>query len=158
MVNGPKYVRIEGIDNMNRAMKNLTPSTRRAVKEQFAWEQDIMFSLSQVYTPKDTRALAQSGEKIGPNDIPTGIEAGISYGGMNLNPKTGETTNSYVVNVHEDLDMRHLHPTRAKFAETAVLERMPALENRIARFVGPQVEAELMVQQLTNAAVRRGVR
>lgn len=84
------------------------------------------FKQSQIYCPKDTLALVQSGKitKTPGRVTRTGRErkasVSITYG-SNLLPY-------YAVFVHEILKYKHAPPTRAKFLESALREKMNTIE------------------------------
>jgi len=75
------------------------PATRAAAEP--------IFARSQVYVPKDTMALHDSGRI----STPFGKRTIISY------------NTPYAVRQHEDTRLRHQPPTRAKYLETALREK-----------------------------------
>ena len=76
-------------------------------------------SLSQVPRDTNTLALSQYWEITG--NYRTGWSAEIGYGGNGdpVNPKTGKPASSYMLAVHEDLSVYHVHG-KAKFLEDPV--------------------------------------
>lgn len=89
------------------------------------------FDKSQVYVPKDTMALHDSGylEIVSFRGNPK-VEMGYAKGGV---PR-------YAVYVHEMTELRHAPPTRSKFLEAAINEDMFDIIDRVSegykRFMG----------------------
>lgn len=89
------------------------------------------FEKSQRYTPKLTGALRESGylEKVGTKSKPAVV---IGYG------KGGHP--DYTVYVHEMVGIPHREPTRAKFLQSAVMEDLDLIFERLGegykRFMG----------------------
>lgn len=86
------------------------------------------FHKSQVYAPKDTQLLVNSGRlDVEPAKTAGGSRrsatASISYGGRGVP--------FYAVYVHEILSYRHDPPTRAKFLESALREDMDKIRDRM---------------------------
>ena len=81
-----------------------------------------IFDLSQVYVPRDTQALANSGylekRRVGSRSV---AELGYAKGG---HPH-------YAAFVHENLDFYHAPPTQAKFLERAIMEEEFKTQKRI---------------------------
>lgn len=107
--------------------------TKKAVREEA--EQIMDESLKEV--PRDTEALANSAY------IDQDAEGNVTfgYGGPNaqINPKTGQSTEEYMLAVHERLDVNHPNG-KAKFLEDPINRRTAAIENRLIsrlrRFLG----------------------
>lgn len=61
----------------------------------------------------------------------------FGYGGSNdkTNPKTGLKASEYMVQVHEDLEMRHPRGGQAKFFEIPLLELMAQLNDYIIQAI-----------------------
>jgi hypothetical protein len=80
------------------------------------------FEKSQVYVPKDTGDLADSGylEVVKTSKGPV-VEIGYGRAG----------SPSYAVAVHERTDIQHQEPTRAKFLEAAVTEDLGEIRDRV---------------------------
>lgn len=76
-------------------------------------------SLNQVPRDTNTLALSQYWEVTG--NYRTGWSATIGYGGNGdpVNPKTGKAASSYMLAVHEDLTVVHIHG-KAKFLEDPI--------------------------------------
>lgn len=87
---------------------------------------------SQEMCPKDTETLAESARVSDPVTTVEGTTVILSYGrDDDRNPKTGEPSSSYAVDVHERMDI--VHPIgHAKFLELAHMEGAATLAARIA--------------------------
>jgi hypothetical protein len=89
---------------------------------------------SDFYAPEDTGTLKQSRfiEKRRQGDGTIRVRGG--YGGPNdrVNPKTKKRVSSYIVPVHERLDLKH-PKGQAKFLERAVNETIPEIEGLLAK-------------------------
>jgi len=102
------------------AMRNIFRGTKKATIA--ACEEILKMSLLEV--PRDTSTLADSAfyEVSVREDIKSHVfEAIVGYGGNGdpINPKTGKPASSYMVAVHERLDVHH--PVgKAKFLEDPV--------------------------------------
>lgn len=88
---------------------------------------------SQGLVPVDTSALRSSGYATEPQYDGTRCIVYIGYGGpaAKINPKTGESTDSYALYVHENLDAFHKVGT-AKFLEWPFLQAASGMPGRIA--------------------------
>jgi len=88
------------------------------------------------YTPVDTGNLKASGFVEPPWFSHSAITVNLGFGGPagtgNHGGQTNERTVGYAVYVHENLTARH-KTGRAKFLETAVVERIPELPQSLAR-------------------------
>ena len=80
------------------------------------------YNKSQVYVPKDTGALADSGY-LEITDFRGKPRVEIGYGGGG-DPE-------YAVKVHETMEYRHKAPTRAKWLQIALEEDEQAIQQRI---------------------------
>lgn len=106
------------------AIRNLGKGTKRATIA--ACEEILGNSMAEV--PKDTFTLLTSAfyevtRRTDTSASTWAYEAIIGYGGNGdpINPKTGKRASSYMVKVHEDLNV--FHPTgKAKFLEDPVRE------------------------------------
>ena len=91
---------------------------------------EIMYKSAQ-QVPRETGALANSSfvEK-----DRQGVRFG--YGGNNIqvNPKTGQTTDDYMVAVHEDLTAFHA-VGKAKFLEDPINESLAEIESKLGQAV-----------------------
>ena len=83
-----------------------------------------VFAESQVLVPVNTGALKASGEVVHETASMDGSFVGsyVTYGNDAVD---------YAVKVHEDLEMRHTDPTRAKYLEIPLNQNKAILENLI---------------------------
>jgi hypothetical protein len=80
---------------------------------------------SQELVPRDTETLADSMQVSAPVIDGDTATVTLSYGRTDdSNPKTGQSSSTYAVSVHERLDVPHPHGV-AKYLETSVLEAAP---------------------------------
>ena len=112
-----------------------------------------IFDLSQVYVPRDTEALADSGRveevstqavmgrkraaggRYAPKSDTVGFQVVYGGPGSGTNPKTGKPVEAYAVIVHEDLEATHAPPTQAKFLERAVNEVSSSMTTQVGEGV-----------------------
>jgi hypothetical protein len=122
----------EQLDDLQRIMKSVVAQFEGATPEICLEALRPTFEKSKVYCPVDTGALIESGylEIVGFRGQPR-VEMGYGRGG---NPY-------YAVIVHENLEMEHRAPTRAKWLATAVEEDLDEIKIRIEQgmreFFGP---------------------
>lgn len=119
--------------NLEAAFAQLLANAARAMH---AAVQDGPGARSQELVPRDTETLADSMQVSDPvieGDTATVI---LSYGRTDdSNPKTGQPSAVYAVDVHERTDIQH--PTgQSKFLEAAVLEAAPGFGQQIAAKIG----------------------
>lgn len=91
---------------------------------------------SQPLVPVDTSALRSSGYVLEPvYDIST-VTVTLGYGGpaAKINPKTGESTDSYALTVHENLEAFHKVGT-AQFLAMPFDQAKPGMVDRLATFI-----------------------
>lgn len=119
---------------MERIEKNLAAviaQIENVTPEALEYAVQPIFDKSQVYVPKDTHALAESGH-VEAVRTSAGTKVVVSYG------KGGKPF--YAVYVHEILEYAHQSPTRAKYLEAAVNEHLdevlPRAKDFIARNIG----------------------
>lgn len=83
-----------------------------------------MLDESQELVPVDTGSLKSSASveapEFGSNEISIILGYAIGEMGDIVNPDTGRTVNTYAVDVHEQIDVYHAPPTRAKYLEDPV--------------------------------------
>lgn len=110
------------ITNLRRLVANLEEATPEAL----LYALKPAFDLSQIYVPEDTGELKDSGylEVAGRGKTPS-VEIGYGRGGQ---PE-------YAAIVHEDLEMKHKSPTRAKFLEVALRECEELIRKRIVSYL-----------------------
>jgi len=118
-------------DSMRASTRELEDVLLKLLKDIEGASADIMinalqptFALSQVYCPVDTGALLASGylEVTEYRNNPR-VECGYARGG---NP-------SYAVVVHEDPRFHHKPPTRYKWLQSAMLEDLPNIFDRLGK-------------------------
>lgn len=81
--------------------------------------EEIM-EISKELCPEDTGALVSSAFVEMTKNRVSGAEVTYGYRGDTINPKTGESTSTYAIKVHEDLEARHPKGS-AKYLERAVM-------------------------------------
>lgn len=83
--------------------------------------------------PVDTSALRSSGYVLPPEFQHDGVVVYLGYGGpaAKINPKTGESTDSYALYVHENLDAFHKVGT-AKYLELPFDQAKTGMDRRLA--------------------------
>ncbi len=111
---------------------NLTPLTdlRTRILTATADEAtDSILGKSNDYIPVDTATAHDSGRVV--TDPDAGVVF-VTYGrDDDHNPKTGQASNTYIVEIHEDME-RH-HPTGGpKFLQRAADEAQPGFAERVA--------------------------
>lgn len=94
--------------------------------------EEAVLPRSQALVPRDTETLADSATITGPTKEGDAITVTLSYGREDdRNPKTGQPSAAYAVDVHERVDV--LHPTgQAKYLEVATNEAAPIFGAMIA--------------------------
>lgn len=116
--------------NMIQQSKELTDTLLGIINALEDVSEDIIievleptFEKAKVYCPKDTGALVNSAylEKASFRGKPR-VEMGFARGGYP----------HYAAIVHENLSMRHMDPTRAKFLEQALKEDIGTFETALA--------------------------
>lgn len=114
---------------MRTVAKNLEEVVNKiqgATPEAIEYGLKPMWDLSQKYVPVDTGDLKSSGQFL-VEQRGDKIEASISYG-LGGKPE-------YAVYVHERLDVSHKAPTRAKFLQTAMNEKLGRVRPRVREFL-----------------------
>lgn len=109
-------------DNLMKVIRGIEGLTPEALE----YGVQPIYDLSQVYVPRKTEALANSGS-IDASVTSRGARVVVSYG------KGGEP--EYAVFVHEMVDYYHAPPTQAKFLEQAVNEEVGNVRDRVAEFL-----------------------
>lgn len=111
--------------NLPKLMKQMPREVARATAAE--WQIEKRESMKK--TPWDTKRLMRTHRVLTPE-----ITQGKIYSGLTVGD---ETTESYAIPVHEDLEMNHPHG-EAKFLESTVREAAPFMIDRIARRVNLQ--------------------
>lgn len=119
-------------DKLITDLTNLATNIEDSCLEESMKLGQSILDYSKDIVPVDTGALQDSTflEKRG--NIVT-----LGYGGSNakINPKTGESTDKYMVEVHENLNMPHPNGGEAKFLEKPFFELTSNLGNKFAKEV-----------------------
>jgi hypothetical protein len=99
-------------------------------------EAEITMTESKLEVPVDTGSLRNSGFVQAPKMFNNNISVKLGYGGVatKVNPKTGELTTQYAIQVHEDLSVRH-RVGKAKFLEDPIKRRRNDIARNLARSV-----------------------
>ena len=87
-------------------------------------EANMIFARAMILTPIDTGALRGSGGVSAPMNMPQGIGVDIFFGGPAA---------PYAMYVHEILGNYHNPPTQAKYLEQPFMERLPEIQQNMAR-------------------------
>jgi phosphoribosylcarboxyaminoimidazole (NCAIR) mutase len=87
-------------------------------------EANMIFAKAMILTPIDTGALRGSGGVSAPMNMPQGIGVDIFFGGPAA---------PYAMYVHEILGNYHNPPTQAKYLEQPFMERLPEIQQNMAR-------------------------
>lgn len=114
-------IKVDTTDLKLRQMSNqINNMVRNTVKEVV----EKIFQESQLLVPVNTGALKNSGEIIDEEASMDGTftSSYVTYGNGAVN---------YAVKVHEDLEMYHTAPTRAKFLEIPLVQNRKVLESLI---------------------------
>lgn len=101
---------IKTYERIVRKLDGLTPAALRDALQP-------VFDKSQVYVPKRTGALAQSGQLNVSTNAEGNAEGEITYGSSSV---------WYAALVHELVHLRHEPPTRAKYLQAALEEELDA--------------------------------
>jgi hypothetical protein len=118
-------VRITGLDDLHRALRQAGPLALTALTAAAVQEQEQVITDAKTRTPVDTGTLRGSGTVLPPKVSGTQVEVTAGFGGA---------ASDYAIYVHEDLTKNH--PVGgAKFLEGAFLERVPGMPKRMARTV-----------------------
>jgi hypothetical protein len=118
---------------------------RHGLRRQLRREYELVLAKSQVYVPRDTGALAATGQVTGPIEVGDTSTVAVSYGGSDA---------PYAEVVHERLDTRHEPPTQAKYLERAVQEQERGMSGRLA--ASAKREGRQRMPATIGAARRRG--
>lgn len=111
-------------------LENVISKIEDATPEAVEYGMKPIWDLSRKYVPVDTGRLQASGQFV-VQERGGKIEAAISYG------KGGEP--EYAIYVHERLDQAHAAPTRAKFLQAAVNEKLHLVLPRVRQYLQNKV-------------------
>lgn len=120
-------------DNVLRNLAKFQQKLIAAADKFLKQEAEELMTESKEECPVDTGALRSSGYvgDVGHAGLVSTVRLG--YGGVaaKVNPKTGETTEVYAVEVHEDLTTHH-KVGKAKFLEDPYNRRVKGMSDRMA--------------------------
>lgn len=132
----------EGLDTLQATLRQLSPRASEFLRNELVTTAYEAFDKSQEQVPRDTGALAGSGN-VNVVSAENPVTISVSYGG----PAAG-----YAYWVHENLSARHKSPTKAKYLEdpvNAAVAQMPAR-------MQARVEGAIMGQYGQEASVGQG--
>jgi hypothetical protein len=115
---------IEGADELRNMLKVSGAGAGQIVGQVITEEANVIFGKAMILTPIDTGALRGSGGVSAPQNFPTGIGVDIFFGGPAA---------PYALYVHEILGNYHNSPTQAKYLEAPFMERLPQIQQNLAR-------------------------
>ena len=127
------------IDGIQQGMKNLQALAQEAPKEFAAalyQEGELLMTDSKKEIPVDTGAARDSGFVEEPIIKGSDISVTVGYGGVaaKINPKTGESTSTYLEPLHERMGLHH--PVgKPKFLEDPAKARAPKIESNITKII-----------------------
>ena len=112
------------VDTTDLKLRLLSRQINDMVKQTVDEVVEKVFAESQILVPVDTGALKASGQVVKEPQTLDGdfVSSYVTYGGGGVD---------YAVKIHEDLEMYHTAPTRAKFLEVPLLNNRKVLENLI---------------------------
>lgn len=99
-------------------------------------ESELLMFKSKEEIPVDTGAAKSSAHVDAPVISTNKVSIEFGYGGTatKVNPKSGKPTTTYLIRIHEDMDMRHT-VGKAKFLEDPVKAWTPTLVSTLMRRV-----------------------
>ncbi|CAB4156623.1 hypothetical protein UFOVP655_80 [uncultured Caudovirales phage] len=115
---------IEGAQELRNMLEVSGKDAGQIVGQVILEEANTIFAKSLILTPVDTGALRGSGGVSAPQHTPTGIGVDIFFGGPAA---------PYALYVHEIMYYQHNAPTQAKFLEQPFMERLPNIQQNMAR-------------------------
>jgi hypothetical protein len=115
---------IEGAQELRKMLEVSGKDAGLIVGQVILEEANMIFARAMILTPIDTGALRGSGGVSAPMNTPQGIGVDIFFGGPAA---------PYALYVHEIMYYRHNAPTQAKFLEQPFMERLPAIQQNMAR-------------------------
>lgn len=115
---------IEGADELKKMLEVSGSGAGQLVGQVITEEANVIFGKAMILTPIDTGALRGSGGVSAPQNFPTGIGVDIFFGGPAA---------PYALYVHEITYYKHNSPTQAKFLEAPFMERLPQIQQNLAR-------------------------
>lgn len=115
---------IEGAQELRQMLSQSSEQAGQIVGQVILEEANTIFAKSLILTPVDTGALRGSGGVSAPQHTPQGIGVDIFFGGPAA---------PYALYVHEIRGNRHNPPTQAKYLEQPFMERLPNIQQNMAR-------------------------
>jgi hypothetical protein len=115
---------LEGAQELRRMLEVSGKDAGKIVGQVILEEANMIFAKAMVLTPIDTGALRGSGGVSAPMNMPSGIGVDIFFGGPAA---------PYALYVHEIMYYKHNAPTQAKFLEQPFMERLPNIQQNMAR-------------------------
>jgi len=115
---------IEGADELKKMLEVSGAGAGKLVGQVITEEANVIFGKAMILTPIDTGALRGSGGVSAPQNFPTGIGVDIFFGGPAA---------PYALYVHEITHYKHNSPTQAKYLEAPFMERLPQIQQNLAR-------------------------
>ena len=115
---------LEGAQELRRMLEVSGKDAGKIVGQVILEEANMIFAKAMILTPIDTGALRGSGGVSAPMNMPSGIGVDIFFGGPAA---------PYALYVHEIMYYQHNAPTQAKFLEQPFMERLPNIQQNMAR-------------------------
>lgn len=115
---------IEGANELKKMLEVSGAGAGKLVGQVITEEANVIFGKALILTPIDTGALRGSGGVSAPQNFPNGIGVDIFFGGPAA---------PYALYVHEIVYYQHNSPTQAKFLEAPFMERLPEIQQNLAR-------------------------
>jgi hypothetical protein len=115
-------IRITGFKEVKRRLEKADDASLNVRRAAFEVINEV-FKDSQRLVPRDTGALASSGE-ISQDLKKNGYSLSIAYGGPSAD---------YAIVVHEDVKAFHAPPTRSKYLEAPFHEKRDEMAKRLAK-------------------------
>lgn len=115
---------LEGAQELRNMLEVSGKDAGKIVGQVITEEANMIFAKALVLTPIDTGALRGSGGVSAPINTPQGIGVDIFFGGPAA---------PYALYVHEIMYYQHNAPTQAKYLEQPFMERLPNIQQNMAR-------------------------
>ena len=115
---------LEGAQELRNMLEVSGKDAGRIVGQVIKEEAETIFGKALILTPIDTGALRGSGGVSAPINTPQGIANDIFFGGPAA---------PYALFVHEIMYYQHNAPTQAKYLEQPFMERLPNIQQNMAR-------------------------
>jgi hypothetical protein len=115
---------LEGAQELRNMLEVSGKDAGKIVGQVILEEANMIFAKAMILTPIDTGALRGSGGVSAPMNMPSDIGVDIFFGGPAA---------PYAMYVHEILGNYHNPPTQAKYLEQPFMERLPEIQQNMAR-------------------------